>query len=599
MLVGGLEIPRYLREGITPNSRGASMYTYVYGADTETLHGKPMTLQFYSEDTDCNEIFWVNEHNALDTTLDWCATRKRDVVHVVYCHNLQFDLPEFLYGAHEFLIEPGGAFDFEVGEWRLRGVYGAPTFCRMTSKRRRILFVDSLLWFQGTLAKAAELFCPDLPKLKMPKGLGEKQFPMRDDKFVEYAMRDAEVAYHIGRSVQAIHDEFSIKQAVSLADMSAKIFRHHFLNYTIRQPNDDVIWAALQSYHGGKNNVLPNAFPRWHTGVSVLDISSAYPYSMSLLPAFDNQKGYRRITFCKGKRFPAAVPEWGIYRISGTTSDCKWPVIFNHSFNPIRGRFSGIWVHGCEVNEALASGELKLTKIYGYMYDRDKDKKEPAFKKYVDEFYTRKQNEKDKVLRHMYKIILNSVYGKFIQTRKSMRQEYYDIDPADLRKFKQSEYLELRAGGMFHPFIASSITAHTRAYIHRIEHKYKAIHTATDGIFTTSKTRPGIRGYPRRGLGSLECEAAGDLVLMRNKLYILYSKNGKLKSQYFKGKRIEKFAKHGFQGTVYDLERLIAHNRRKYTVNKPNRLRQSLQRGLQVNEFVKRDMVLRVAPVKA
>lgn len=577
------------------------MYTCIYGADTETLHGKPMTLQFYSEDTDCNEIIFVNEHTALSATLDWCNARKLDAIHVVYCHNLTFDLPEFLYGVHTELAQPGGQFDFEIENWRIRGCYGAPTFCRFThlkNKRRRILFVDSFLWFRGSLAKAAELFCPDLPKLKNPKGLGTKQFYLRDDNFCEYAMRDAEVAYYIGKSVQKIHEEFSIQQAVSLADMSAKIFRHHFLDYTIPQPRESIIWAALQSYHGGKNNVIPNAVPKWHMDVSAFDISSAYPFAMSQLPSFENAKSYRRITYKRGSK-PKSVPEYGIYRISGNASDCKWPVIFNHSFNPIRGRFADIWVHGFEVNEALRSGEILVTKIYGHMYDVDKDKGTPALKKYVDEFYQRKQIEKDKVLRYMYKTILNTLYGKFIQTRKSMRSEYYEIDPVELESMKQSEYMELKAGGMFHPFIASCITAHTRAYIHRIEHEYQAIHTATDGIYTKKKTIKTIRGYPKRGLGSLTIEGRGDLCLLRNKCYILYSENGELKSQYFRGKRIAKFAKHGFQGTVYDLERLIAHNKRKYTVNKPNRLRQSIQRGLQVNEFVERDMLLKVAPIQS
>ena len=577
------------------------MLKAIYGADTETIEGKPLTLQFYSEDLPCNEIIFTDEYTAMRAFLEWCGERRLDYLHVVYVHNLSFDLPEFLYDPdiHRELCAPGGAFDFSVGEWHLRGCFGAPTFCRITNKnnRRRILLLDSMLWLKTSLDNAAKIVCPSLPKLKRPRGLGTKMFTTRDDSFCEYAMRDAEVAYHIGKSVEKIHQEFAIQQAVSLADMSAKIFRHHFLNYTIPQPSDSVIRAALSSYHGGKNNVIPNAFPKWHTGVHALDISSAYPFAMASLPSFENKKGYRRITFRRGG-MPRAIPEMGIYRISGTAVDCQWPVIFNHSFNPIRGRFSDIWVHGFEINEGLRAGEIKLTKIYGHFYDDTKDRHEPALKIFVNDFYARKENEKDKVLRYMYKIILNSLYGKFIQTRKSMRAEYYEIDPADQSKVKESEYLELRAGGMFHPFIASAITAHTRAYMHQIEHTYAAMHTATDGIFTKRKIKRAIQGYPKTGLGSLTVEASGDLVLLRNKCYILYSKNGKIKSQNFKGKRIEKFAKHGFQGSVFDLERLIAHNKRKYVVNKPNRLRQSLQRGLQVNKFEKRSMVLKVAPIR-
>lgn len=571
------------------------MFKKIYGGDSETCEGLPISLQFYSEDDDCCEIIEVDEYTACKSFLQWCGERDRDYLHVVYVHNLAFDLTEFFYGVHAQLDGIGGSFDFQVGKWHVYGSSGKPTFCRISDNKRRIILVDSFLWFQTSLDKAAKIVCPGLPKLKRPRNLGTVVYGIKDDDFVEYAMRDAEVAYFLGRSIEKIHQEFSIQQSVSLADMSAKIFKHHFLDYTIPQPNDDIIWAALHSYHGGKNNVLSNAYPRWHVDVNAFDISSAYPYAMSLLPSFKNARAYRRITF-KNNRKPKCVPEFGVYCISGSSADCEWPVIFDHSFNPIRGKFSRIWVHGCEVNEALRAGEIKLTKIRGYMYDCEKDNGNPALKRYVDDFYQRKQKEKDPVLKYMYKLILNSLYGKFIQTRKSKREDITDIETMQTGV---GEATELLAGSMFHSFIASTITAHTRAYMHRIEHEYKAIHTATDGIFSKCKRIKRIDGYPKSGLGSLEIEYRGDLCLLRNKCYILYSGQGKTKSQYFRGKRIAKYAKHGFQGTVYDLERLIAHNKRKYTVNKPNRLKQSLQRGLQVNKFEKRDMVLRVPPIRA
>ena len=95
-------------------------------------------------------------------------------------------------------------------------------------------------------------------------------------------------------------------------------------------------------------------------------------------------------------------------------------------------------------------------------------------------------------------------------------------------------------------------------------------------------------------LGALTTEAHGELLMVRNKLYILYAKDGETPSRAFKGKRIAKAALHGFQGSVHDLEKLIATGRRRYTVNRPNRLKESLKRGLQVNEFVKRDCTLKV-----
>ena len=188
----------------------------------------------------------------------------------------------------------------------------------------------------------------------------------------------------------------------------------------------------------------------------------------------------------------------------------------------------------------------------------------------------------------MQKLILNSVSGKFIQTRKAGSCAYTDID-ANVTVSAS----ELVAGGMFHPFIASAITAHTRARIHQLEHKYKAIHTATDGIMTQARNVKAVG----RGLGALTLEAQNaNLLLLRNKCYVLYtSKDDKTVPSFtFKGKHIRKYALHGFQGNVTTLEKLVASGNRRYEVNRPNRLKEALKRKLVPNLFVKRSYVLKI-----
>jgi hypothetical protein len=571
--------------------------TIIYGADTETLNGEPLSLQFYSEQTaqKCERIYFVDAKSASRVFFAWLDSLARSCQHVVYVHNLDFDLPEFLWSYKDKLITvTGGEYEFTCGDWKLSGVYGTPTFCKLSNERRKstVLIVNSFAWFKSSLAEAAKIVCPDLPKLDAPKGLGTVRFTARDAGFCAYAMRDAVVAYHIGVAVQRIHRQFDIRQSVSLADMAAKIFRHHFLTYTIPQPSRDVVFGAWKSYHGGKNNVVKGAAPAWHLGVSSMDISSAYPYAMSVLPSFGDERLYKRMPLAK--RAPRDVEPFGVYQVSGTAEASDWPVLFTHGFEPIEGKFADTWVQGFELAEALRSGKVKVSRIRGHYYNADKDNRESALRAFVLHFYDLKQREKDPVLRYMYKIILNALYGKFIQTRKSEKVILTDIDANET-----VEASEVVAGGMFHPFIASAITAHTRAYMHRIEYAHKAFHTATDGIFTRATKPKRIAGFPTRGLGALTLEYAdAELCLLRNKCYILYHRDGKLVSQFFKGKRIAKYAKHGFQGTVYDLERMIAHGGRRYTASRPNRLREALKRGLRVNEFVTRPYVLKVGKIK-
>ncbi|MCI0351472.1 MAG: hypothetical protein L0Z53_18775, partial [Acidobacteriales bacterium] len=69
MLYRRLDIAPWISEGIKPNDRGWKMAKYIYGGDTETLEGEPMTMQFYSRDTPqtTENLIWTSaEHAAKD-----------------------------------------------------------------------------------------------------------------------------------------------------------------------------------------------------------------------------------------------------------------------------------------------------------------------------------------------------------------------------------------------------------------------------------------------------------------------------------------------------------------------------------------------------
>jgi hypothetical protein len=589
MIYENLSVPRWLEEGIKPNHKGSRLEKLIYGGDTETVKGKPNSLQFYSEDIACSDIIFCSERDARRKFLKWCAGRKRRVQHVIYIHNLAFDLIELLWGEHENLIANGGEFWFDSDGFRIRGIYGAPTYCELRKGSDiSIVLADSFSFYRGSLAQAAALYCPELPKLRRPVDLGQKRYGPKSTEFVEYAMRDAQVTYHIGCAIEGLHREFDLKQCVSVADLAARVFRHRFLDYTMPQPTSDILYASLDAYHGGKNNLtVPAGFYR---GVSGIDISSAYPAAMHDMPAFSQGKLYKRFKRARGRI--TRVPEFGVYCVTGTVETCRWPCVFDHAFKALSGSIDGTWVQGWEVNEALSSGELRISRVHGYYYDAEHDIQAPALRAFCDDFYMRKQTEKDKIRRYGYKLILNSISGKFIQTRKKTLKAYVDADTKEVHSAS-----ELAAGGMFHPFIAAAITAHTRARIHRLEHRYEALHTATDGIFTQRTLQDDVCIGDATRLGELTNDAEGELLIVRNKCYIMYGESGEKHSLAFPGKKISKYALHGFQGDVHDLERLVQTGKRTYTVIRPNKLKSSIARGLVPNDFLERTMTLNVGDI--
>lgn len=563
----------------------------IIGFDTETCEGPPITVQFYSDHCPkINACIFVDQKNVVKKTLAHLAKHCKGEDVVMVGHNLKFDLLSLFYPlCAELVTSKFGDFEFRAGDWEINGVYGTPTFCRMVNKRAntRVIVIDGFSWFRTSLAKVADMLCPDLPKLKHPKGLGTTYYKPSDTDFVEYAMRDAQVSFHQGLAIDAMCQEMDIDQPVSVADMASRIFQANYITDPIHNVGRRILEGAVKSYHGGKNNIVQGSAPAWHSHVDAWDLSSAYPHAMTDLPAFSREKLYAAArVFSPRKR---VFPKHGVYCISGSVPKCDWPVLFDHSFKPIQGKFQDVWTTGYELNEARRAGEITLTKVWGHIYDTDRDPvTETAFQAYCRDFYQLKSNAQDPVRRYMYKTLLNSLYGKFIQSREA-------DDGAG--------GVEWKHGPLFHPFAASLITGHTRAVMHRLEHETCAIHTATDGVFCGKNNSPanGFDWAPQSGLGSIENEGKDcELVLLRNKLYILYSDQPAdgWRSFVRPDKYVMKAAKHGFQGTIKDLEELVMHNRRKYTTERPNTLRTALRQGKTPNKFEAHELVLKVAPIK-
>lgn len=546
----------------------------VVGFDSETLQGPPITFQFYSATAkQINSCVFIGRKSPTKVFLA-SLKKLKPGRYRMYGHNLEFDMLSALWDVRAKIRD--GSINLEIDDWRISGRYSKPVFAVFTDGERYIEVVDSLLWFATSLAKAADMVCPDLPKLLRPVGLGTTLYKPSDTGFVAYAMRDAEVAYFLGIEIEKFHAELEIPSQISLASMAAAVFRIKYMQDNIYQPPlYQWMAGAAASYHGGVNRVREGCAPSWHMNTTALDISSAYPTAMAGFPAFNNPLGYKKYKGCN----PKQVPALGIYKIRGMAVDCDWPAMFNHDFSALQGRFSDVWVSGYELNEALETREVKLTKISGYHYEQKGDAYSP-FKAYVHDFYRLKLEAPNKVAEYMYKIILNGFSGKFIQTSPD-----YTLVDGQLVKMH-------RAGGMYHPFIASLTTGHTRATIHGVEHKYNAIHTATDGVFV-----PGnVDTKQKKALGAVVREGHGDLALFRNKLYIFYT-NKNLgedhESKVFKDRYILKCARHGFQGSVTDLEKMLISPIRSYKTNKPIKLKTAIKTGGVPNKFVTTERKLR------
>ena len=637
--------------GIRENHRGypVDKYVHVFGADTETVNGKPYTIQVVSEN-DCFFKF-VDEHRIFRSFMKWVTARcYKNNVNLVFFHNLNFDIRALFWkrlkaiydGYNEIKLEtdgyvvrmlfgkvnqadiwedlggyicpkcpepvPKGAIETIKGENGsgfkrvcTRHTDGEPIVKRNLGVKVRLL--DSAAFCPpGSKSLAGALKIYDVPYKKMsaPAGLGERR--LKSAAFKKYAMNDAYAARALGLKIMGVHKEYDISPCVSLPQLAARILRHHFFlpNERILPMPEACRQVSEFSYHAGKNGFY---VPRGvYENVYEYDINSAFPKAMKDLPSMTDG-AYRHV-----KRYvPGAC---GVYSVSGRAFGATVAAIFNHRFEPIKnGPFKNVWITGYEVETLQNNKDYRFRVNEGWVW-RQTDGAHSPLREFVNRFWNLKNTAPKGPKRSTYKNILNSLYGKFaacVEKRVAVDSAFgktFVEDPLHHNKY-------FVAGALYHPFIASQITGQVRRDLYRLEIAGKALHAATDSVKTARKLPTST------DLGGLKLEVYGRCYLFRTKLYLHFSKDNSIcghdlkkgwiwkrgsdaKLRIFdkpakKGEKPQhlcKWALHGFKGHVEELFdrrfELLNKGYLDYEYKHMVNLREGVKRGEPVSTMIKR-----------
>ncbi len=525
--VNGICIPLWYR-GLHPNHRrGARDYTLL-AFDTETARGYPYTLQV----TDGAEprLRYLRPRQFLPQLIrlvePLLRSGRQSVVLAGF--NLAYDLPAVLYpnakrfAEQTFSLRCLGA-TFEV-------YYGRVPFAKVRLGKKVVWVIDLYTFVWCSLAKAATMFNLPVRKKRKPKGLGHRV--LRGREFEAYALADVEATWHLGQRILDLHRQFGVRLCVSVAQFAGRVFLHHFLKRAIPKASSEVHRAALLSYHGGKNGFYLNR-PQW-VECREYDLKSAYPWAMTQMPSLSAGR-WHRVTYVH--------PRWnGFYCVTGNVAADRYPVLYSHDFVPLHGRIEQVWVTSYELHEALRSKEVRIESVDGWVWEPTST--DLPLRAFVKEFYRRKRTANSPQEREVYKLILNSLYGKFIQLNV------------------QRDGTE-RPGALFHPVLASWITGLVRARMHRLEHEAQALHTATDAVHTLRVMPTG------RALGDLEEVQRGPALLIRNKVYLHFAEDG----------TSLKYAVHGIHLSAKDFWTRLCRGQRRYRITHLLRPREAVKLG--------------------
>lgn len=603
--------PKFVLSGIRANHRATPLDSSLrlFASDNETFDGKPHYLTI----SDGSDFLgrYVKPSTVFETWRDWIFSRSRSRgVNLCYFHVLNFDSLVILYEKRSEIYRQGAEFHFDYKGCEIEGLHGKINALTIRYDDKILKVLDTYAFTTATLDRSLKMFNIDAVKMDKPARLGRIEYDKLspDDPervyFEAYSDNDTHALWKLARKVVDYHREYDVRLSLSLPQFAARVFRHHFFkrDEVIPFPPVEAARAAELSYHGGKNGCyLPR--PTIVEDAYEADISSAFPYAMSLLPQM--VKG----GYCRVKKYVPGVP--GVYLVSGRDHG-RYPLIFDHGFRHVRD-FKDLWITGHEVARSIDNPDVDLKISDGWIWIHDEKYTHNALREYVEHFYSLKEKTpKSDPNYAFFKLCLNGAYGKFCQAVAVAEREWLE-DPKTPKSAVGVDYAwddvvgdyvkihrEHRAGGLYNPFIATQITGHTRGYLYDLENTYGAFHSATDAIKST-KLVPS-----RKGLGGIKIETFGRCYTFRNKLYLHYARStefcghdlSKVKHFDRDGQHLCKYGLHGFKGSLDDLvssrHDLISGKPLEYEYNHMIRLREGLKRKESVCSMTTRREVLKL-----
>ncbi len=459
------------------------------------------------------------ENEFVEMLLSHCTDKHNTIV----AHNAQFDFAVI----QDTLLRKCDLITFATD----------PFFVKLKYKNKTILIIDTFSFYKTSLEKLGEMF--NINKLQQPDHSDTTAL-------LKYCERDVEICYTVYNSLLTLMREYGVRDAdkiVSAPQMSLKVFQSINKCKIIPTRIDNIMRLEEEGYFGGRTEVFQFGEI---SNVNIYDINSLYP-AMMLNPVPTQCIKYYSPVICskyqqKIKRELEKIRDDERYIICARIK----AIIPPKFVAPVPVHYNGQLIFPVgEVETTLYSPELRL--IWNNIVEIEECsiyKAEKIFSDFIHTFYSLRQEAKekrDKVRDEFFKIILNSLYGKFAQKKiLSKRIDTYDgllhNGEADTRDGKikfiggQAFQEERTDEPCTHTFIAISgcITSYARAYMYKILAHVppsQLIYCDTDSIFTTlnSDDMRQIVDIDSKRLGCLKIEHINKTLEMRgNKDYTIY-----------------------------------------------------------------------------
>ena len=411
---------------------------------------------------------------------------KKKTKNVIFAHQANFDFSLFNYKL--------------LDNYMIRSFSTNPFYIMFKdySKRYDIIFLDSLNFFKSSLAEIGKTF--NLEKLEI-------DFDNCTLEELEiYCVRDTDIVYKAINFIRQKCIDYDIPFPVTIAQFAYNYFRKYFLKEAILNPDRiDIMQLERDSYFGGRVEVFD--FNKVLCAY-VYDINSLYPYVMKNNKVPISVDSYLGVNYCNNNQ-NYAKQIMKEYLRTEKLFIARVSLNLNESYIgkvPFRTENRKLTFPYGKFKTTLCSSEIELVKDnVEFVHEIVSYNSEYIFTDYVNENYdSRKiaQSEKDTVLDLFYKLLLNSLYGKFAQRKFSFKAIPELDDPDfnfgelgiivndikyDIKYFNGKAFIQSVEPLNKRVFVAISsfITSYARIELYKEleKHKDTLLYCDTDSIF--------------------------------------------------------------------------------------------------------------------
>ncbi|KAL3537038.1 hypothetical protein ACH5RR_000404 [Cinchona calisaya] len=275
-------------------------------------------------------------------------------------------------------------------------------------------FRDSCTLLPISLASLGRTLCPELgPKGSIPHDdLVVSDLQVNSEDFINYLRQDILILGGVMLKAQEINwskYQIDIEDVMTVSALSLKIFRKKYFDdntFHINIPTRNQDTFIRRGYYGGHVDV----YKPYGENLYYYDVNSLYPFIMKSYP------------------MPCGVPVWK-NNLEGVGLDSLFgfieayvvcPTSISHPFLPYKDKFGTLLFPTGKFIGVFYSEELKFARDLGYQIIPLRgylfEKKSSPFESFISDLYESRLEAKkagDEPMTFIYKILMNSLYGRF------------------------------------------------------------------------------------------------------------------------------------------------------------------------------------------